>query len=266
MELVSRISRRVRVAFSITSLGDSVMERVKLLYAGIWLPLRVRLGLRGHPIPVKLTKFGKSWPVYIHDESDLSIFKEIFVDEEYSIDLKKDPETLIDLGSHVGYSIILFKMKYPEIKVYAFEPDPGNFEKMKSNVSGLESVSIYNKAVSSKGGKVKLKINRRSESSSLVDRYDTKYTKKVRAETLDGVIDSLELGEIDILKFDIEGAEGEVFRESEHIDKVKHFVGEFHPNLCNIGIDEFVKLFPKFNTNIVGKKDGKWIVSGKSKI
>lgn len=263
MEVISNVSRRVVRAFSITSLGGSVWDRIKLLYAGLWFPLRHRLRWQGDPLQAKVTKFGESWPVYLHDESDLAIFKEVFVDEDYSIDLKINPKVIVDLGSHVGYSVILFKMRYPGAKVYAFEPDRNNFKRIEKNVSGMDKVSVYNEVISGKNEKLRFNINRRGESSSLANRRGTKTDIKLKSKTLDKILNKLELEKIDMMKFDIEGAEGRVFRNFEGINRVKNFVGEYHSDLCDINIDKFLELFDNFDTKVVEKTDGRYIISGR---
>src|ERR1044072_701296 len=48
--------------------------------------------------------------------SDLSVFSQIFVAEQYKIRQlnKMEVKTIVDLGSNVGLSIIDFKLKFPD--------------------------------------------------------------------------------------------------------------------------------------------------------
>ena len=40
---------------------------------------------------------------------------------------------VVDAGANCGYSALWFAWKYPSTKVYALEPDPGNFEILEKN-------------------------------------------------------------------------------------------------------------------------------------
>lgn len=71
----------------------------------------------------------------------------------------KKGDYVIDIGANIGYfSVILANLVGQDGKVFAFEPDPTNFEILKKNVklNNHKNVECINKAVSNKNSKVKL--------------------------------------------------------------------------------------------------------------
>ena len=66
---------------------------------------------------------------------------------------------------------------------------------------------------------------------------------KVQARTFDGLLEELGLTAVGLLKFDIEGAELEVFRHSERLGDVDAAVGEIEPLLSAAEREELLGLF-----------------------
>jgi hypothetical protein len=74
------------------------------------------------------------------------------------------------------------------------------------------------------------------------------------AVTLDAIID--ELGDIDLLKLDIEGAEYEVLTACRQLDRVRCIVGEVH-TIPNATTDQFFSLLDGFSIVESDIHDGK---------
>ncbi|WP_159086891.1 FkbM family methyltransferase [Loktanella sp. Alg231-35] len=145
-------------------------------------------------------------------------------------------DVVIDLGAHIGKSVIEFS--HCVGKVYAFEPNPVNFEELKQRTRRYRNVSIYQKAVSSENGTTRLyfedpKPGRFYEGSTIVGgKANVSYAKHFDVETA-SIADVL--GDIDsnniVIKMDIEGAEYVVLDaifESGHLDKIKKIYVECH--------------------------------------
>lgn len=63
--------------------------------------------------------------------------------------------TIFDIGANIGYYTLLAEsLVGPEGRVFAFEPHPENYEKLKENieVNGYTNCYLINKAVSDKSG------------------------------------------------------------------------------------------------------------------
>ena len=71
--------------------------------------------------------------------------------------LIKPGDTVIDIGANIGfYCRYLSECVGVKGKVYAFEPDKLNFERLKANTKNLNNVEVFNKAVASKSEILKL--------------------------------------------------------------------------------------------------------------
>lgn len=81
----------------------------------------------------------------------------------------KPGDTVVDIGSHIGYFTILMSKLVGETgKVYAFEPEKRNFELLKKNVefNKCSNVILNNIAISDKTGKIKLYLTNKSNSGT----------------------------------------------------------------------------------------------------
>ena len=58
----------------------------------------------------------------------------------------------IDIGAHVGYFSLLIGSRFPNVNVYAFEPDKNSFDLLKKNTQDFDNISVYNVAISDKSG------------------------------------------------------------------------------------------------------------------
>ncbi len=122
----------------------------------------------------------------------------------------KEGDTVIDIGANIGYYTLLFaKWVGPTGKVYAFEPEPTNFQLLEKNVqaNNYKNITIFQKAVSNKNDKLSFYIS--DESSAANQLFKPKKFSKIIE------VDSVKLDEclsvdekIDFIKIDIQGAEG----------------------------------------------------------
>jgi len=132
---------------------------------------------------ISIKMFGQEIKTHITDISDAKTFIEIFINKEYDEDLGQ-PKKILDLGSNVGYSVLFFKVKYPEATIHAYEPGLETFKKLERNVAALENVFVYNKAISDREGTMTMFLGDNSVSSSFVDRFgDNSFTEEVECIT-----------------------------------------------------------------------------------
>ena len=165
------------------------------------------------------------------------LFGEIFILEEYFFQSESPAPCIIDCGANIGVATLYFKWRYPQARVYAFEPSASAFELLAKNVSqnGLENVKLWNAALSGQEGKVLFYTDRLDAAgvtgsinpSSLAGQRTV-----VRAVRLSQFMES---GEIDFVKMDIEGAEQQVVLEvsrSGRLCNVKQLAIEYHHRLA----------------------------------
>ncbi len=248
LKIIKKISQHVRLAFV---LGADAHSSALLFALAFWLPLRKRIGRgQGNSIRLDLKKFGKHFQFFITDSADAAVLKEIFLDEEYACAADTPPKVIFDLGSNVGASVIYFKLKYPAAKVYAFEPDPRNIGKLKQNLEQCTDVVVLHYAIGGENGTRDFFAHPESGiSSSLRERVSGQRPSVVEGRTIDAVMDELGVEEIDLLKFDIEGAEYEAFENFRNMAKVRRFIGELHLDLAGEDKERFTGLFKRFRVS-----------------
>jgi FkbM family methyltransferase len=189
------------------------------------MPLRL---VRRAPIPVWIESIGR---VFVSDWSELLVIGEIYKPPgDYDLaGLPKHPQVIVDIGANIGLAAKFFRNRYPKAKVVAYEPDPGSFRMAQRNVRDLTYLSLRNLAVGASSERLRLyRVAGESwGTSALATDQAVAETFEVDAVTLDSIIE--ELGTIDILKIDIEGAEYEVLQACRQLDRINCIVGEFHP-------------------------------------
>jgi len=187
------------------------------------------------------------------DNLRLSINK---IYEEYETEVVKKiikkGDTVLDLGANIGYYTLIFaKLVGDKGKVFAFEPEPNNFNLLKKNVeiNSYQNVVLIPKAVSSKNGKHKLYIfDEDTGSHTLVANEKNQKYIEIDSVCLDDYLVKFD-GKINFIKMDIEGFEGEAIKGMTSLLQKSERIGilmEFAPYLIEeIGMkpDEYISLF-----------------------
>lgn len=154
--------------------------------------------------------------IYVNPKDDSLglLINPIFEEKETKIfnEHIKEGDIVVDIGANIGYHTLTFaKLVGKTGKVYAFEPDPINFNYLKKNIefNGYKNVIPIQKAVSDITGKGKLYLYKRAGVEKI---WDLK--EKGNRPTIE--IDMIKLDDfikkIDFVKIDVEGAEGMVLR------------------------------------------------------
>ena len=159
------------------------------------------------PVEIAISAFGRTARFRPQSYFDLEVWRDVFEDHDYAIDLPEDPEVILDLGAHVGLSAIYFALKYPRAVVHCFEAEPRNYAALAENVAKLERVFPHHYAVCGNSRKVRLNVHPQSVSHSIVDRSEGGYTVEVQGHDLDTLAEIAGVNRIDLLKFNIEGME-----------------------------------------------------------
>ena len=123
----------------------------------------------------------------------------------------------MDIGSNIGISALYFLTRNPTSRVYLFEPDPRNVERMRDNLRGYaDRVEITQAAVGTEAGQALFEFEPTGRYGSLVqtatERQPTADLLTVEVRRIDAVLERiLEIeGHIDVLKIDTEGTETEL--------------------------------------------------------
>ena len=155
----------------------------------------------------------------------LHTYNDIFVDEIYKFNSATNQPLIIDCGSNIGYSVLYFKILYPNSIVKAFEPDKLNHELLLKNIkhNKFENVYVENKAIWINNDFIS--FSQKGTEASKIGDFESSI--KVQCTRLKDLLDSYT--KIDFLKIDIEGAEFEVIKDCEsELYKVENMFLEYH--------------------------------------
>jgi len=142
-------------------------------------------------------------------------------------------KTIIDAGANVGQTTLKYKKLFPQAKIYAFEPFPESFRKLKENYEFDPLVKSEDAALSDKEGFEFLQVNNSVCTNSLLkteapasisfhdvdNQIETKSEIKIRTATLDNYCAANKIGNIDILKMDVQGGELKILIGAENLLK-----------------------------------------------
>jgi FkbM family methyltransferase len=124
-------------------------------------------------------------------------------------------DVVLDVGANIGYYTLLFARRVgPQGRVFAFEPDPANFQLLRRNVraNGYRNVTLVPAAVSDRTAPTRLYLCRENKGDHrLYDSRDDRPSIEVPATTLDDYFAAYD-GPIDVIKLDIQGSEGRALR------------------------------------------------------
>lgn len=215
-------------------LGGFLTYSLYLVLSKFGIPVKNRL----FPIKVKGSRhifFGR------FGSSDPAVFKQIFVEREYScLRNVHSPKLIIDCGANVGYSSIWFLNRYPNAHLIAIEPDAGNFALCQKNLWPYRdrvkfvkgAVWPYETRLSLVNGKDKREWAFQVREFARNEKNNEK--NSVQGYEIGALLKESGFDEIDILKIDIEKAEKMLFtgRYESWLNKVKNIVIELHDEEC----------------------------------
>lgn len=233
------------MALSVARLGAGMREKTYIALLALRLAYSRGSG-RGALCDnvLRLQAFGKEFRFRVTSLFDLRILKDIFFDGEYDVALAEEPHVIFDIGGSVGVSALYFALKYPHAAIYVFEPDPQAYAQLLENTKLFPTIHQFLYAITATDGPVTFhSVRGRSESSSLIKRSDDSVEHTVVGKTLDTVLEELEIDCVDLLKFDIEGGEWNLFSNTKHLHAIRCIVGEVHLDLISVEERVFLHLF-----------------------
>jgi FkbM family methyltransferase len=131
---------------------------------------------------------------------------------------------LLDVGANVGSYSQMLAFAFPKATIYAFEPHPSTFQKLRKRIG--DSVQCCNVAIGKNAGTTFLydrQDNDGSEHASLSDKVITKLHKQkvvqhiVNIETVDRFAAEKNITTVDLLKIDTEGYEYDVLLGAKNL-------------------------------------------------
>lgn len=178
------------------------------------LPRRLRpqtwtIGFR-YPAPLGALRLC----VRSNDGADAFIHSEIFEHEHYRLPLERAPDTILDLGSNIGFAATYFGRRYPAAAIACVEPWPDNLRLLARNLelNGVTAI-VFPAAIHNCDGRVLLEPAERDYAHRIVTAAGgaARARLEVEAVSMPTILRRLGWDRIGLLKVDIEGHEAVLF-------------------------------------------------------
>lgn len=228
----------VRTAVALAGLAPSRRQAARTLAIALLMPVKRRIApLRGRPVCIRVGP-APGRPFWFGDRSELRALEEVFVKGEYDLDLPAPPAVIVDLGANAGQASLYFRLRYPEARIIAVEPDPSALRHLERNLCGDSNAVVRRHAVSPRHGPVRLARYPDESWKTRVTAAADETAVTVRGATLDELFAEERLERVDLLKIDIEGLELDVLSTSPALGAVDTVIGELHYWMLGVDREE----------------------------
>jgi FkbM family methyltransferase len=191
--------------------------------------IRKALGERGDLRKIRFREAGRLLEWYVPDDSIWMAVKDNLVVREYErcgINLSAAQGTVIDAGANAG--LFALRAAVHARKVIALEPHPSLHELLRLNIrhNAVQNIEALSKALWVGDDGVELVEGVHSGNASIFGGRGRRF--QVESMTLDSLVANV--GSVDLLKLDIEGAEFAILSDSrpETLAQISNIVAELH--------------------------------------
>lgn len=225
---LGRAGALVRWALTMAALAPTRRAGAWLFAVALLMPVKRRLGpLRDRPLRVRVGP-APGRPFWFSDRSELLALEEVFARGEYALELARPPAVIVDLGANAGQASLYFRMRYPEARIVAVEPDPRTFRRLERNLGDDPNVVLRRYAITERPGRVALTRFLDASWKTRVASREEGDGAAVRGATIDELFAEEGLEHVDLMKVDIEGLELDVLSSSAAVLSVGTVIGELH--------------------------------------
>ena len=174
----------------------------------------------------------------------------------------KRGDVVVDIGANIGYYVVLLAaLVGEEGRVYAFEPEPSNYNLLVRNVAvnACQNVTAELRAVSEMSGSTKLHLAGHNCVGHAIHARARAPFMEVKTVGLDGYF-QLPGAKVNFIKMDVEGAEGLALKGMQSLLKENESVkilSEFFParlNRSEIGAGQFLEMLVAQNFTLYDLK------------
>lgn len=202
-------------------------------YNGFFETLKILTGLVFIKLKLKKNISIKKTALNLRNgTSDFPVFRQVFMDHEYLLDINpQSVKSIIDGGCNVGLASIYFSVQYPNAKIAGIEPDDKNFAQAVWNTQSLKNISIMQAGIWNKNCFLETQFDSRlGEWGVTVKESLAESSNNIKAVTIDAIMLQNNFETVDILKLDIEGSEFEVFQSGSQLwlPKTRIIIIELH--------------------------------------
>lgn len=239
------------------ALGGSWFGRARLFVQVLTLPRNGRSLRR-----LSCSFGGRAFTVHCHAFRELAPFVEVFAAGDYEGDWRQC-RTILDVGANIGAASLYFWSQAPGSRIVAVEPDQVNLERLRPNLAQIPGAEIVQNAVAGRRGRLTFyRKHGFNIGASVMEKRPGFIEDQVDAVTLDDVLSGARLEQVDLCKFDIEGAEFEMFQGLQDTRRIRRFIGEYHEDLARRPIADFLRLFPHHRTEVIAIAPQRFVCRG----
>lgn len=231
MDLIRRLGRRCLGVDSFVYRGSSaILDHLWVVGReglGTWRTLR-RLANNRHvgASPLAVAFHNLLFPIFLRPgTADAGTVVNNIVREEYGhITFARNAAWMIDAGAYIGDTAAYFLSRFPSLRVVALEPSASSREIASENLKPYgDRVILLGKALLSSEGSVHFRGE--GTGASIGDSGSV-----VECVSLPWLMEKYLIPHVDILKMDIEGAEGAIFKDrpEEWLKKTDVLIIEIH--------------------------------------
>jgi len=197
---------------------------------------------------------------------DVKIINEIWLDQDYAA-LGFIPQpgwNIVDLGANKGFFSSWALTEAPTARVHCYEPDPHNFRALCRNMRQFDgTVTMHQRAIGSSAGSLTLfRLAGRGGQGSLFrsraeSRGEIIAEVTVEVTSLSDLLDNL--GVVDLLKVDVEGAEYDILLDSApecltHVARIVIEADEFDPGDRRRDMNDLLKHLRKVGLVLAARR------------
>jgi len=163
------------------------------------------------------------------------VIKQVFGHKEYAMcEGLQDPKWIIDCGANIGCASAAFLTRFPKARLFAVEPQSGNFAVLQKNLE-----QYGDRAIAIQAGiwprEEDLHVERVEGRDGEEWAYQVRPCKRgeeadARGKTIPALMEEFGIERIDLLKIDIEGSERELFATGYEpfLDRTSNLAIELH--------------------------------------
>ena len=123
----------------LSRLGPTPLSRLKIFVVALLMPVKRRSRAQRSELTFRVQIDGRTGSCRIAETCDLVVLEEIFVQQVYDRPSLPEPAVIVDLGSNIGLSVLYFKLRYPDSRVFGYEADEQTFKRLeKTSLRSLE--------------------------------------------------------------------------------------------------------------------------------
>ena len=181
-----------------------------------------------------------SWhgkPIYYRaGTSDCRIIYEILLTpkSDYWVPDFVNPKVILDIGANIGVASIYFAHRFPQSKIFAFEPVEENFFLLEKNISSYPNIKAFSVALGNADGEREIFFSDNPKNFGGFSFYpegsNPSLKKRVSIRRASECLRELGITQADLIKLDTEGSEYDIIVAMlpDMLRSTRWIIGELH--------------------------------------